>query len=117
MSSKLPAPPATATVTSLPTTRAATIVSASDWVGLTLPGMMEEPGSLAGIRISPMPQRGPLASQRTSLAILLSAPAAVLSAPETATSPSLPAIEAKRFGASVNASPVRSASAAAIFRA
>ena len=36
----------------------------------------------------------------------------VLSAPETATSPSLPAIEAKRSGTSANARPVRSTTAA-----
>ena len=28
-------------------------------VGFTLPGMMEEPGSLSGMKISPMPLRGP----------------------------------------------------------
>ena len=58
-----------------------TITIASHWVGLTLPGMIDEPGSLAGIVISPMPQRGPLASQRTSFAILVSAQASVLSEP------------------------------------
>ena len=113
----MPEPPATVTVTSLPMTRVATIVNASDWVGLTFPGMIEEPGSLAGMRISPMPQRGPLASQRTSLAILFRAPAAVLSAPDTATSPSLPAIEAKRLGASTKAMPVRREISSTIFSA
>ena len=61
------------TATSLPMTWRATIVIASHWVGFTLPGMIELPGSFSGIRISPMPQRGPLASQRTSLAIFMSA--------------------------------------------
>ena len=117
MSSKFPEAPATDTVNPLPMTRHATIVSASDWVGLTLPGMIEEPGSFAGIRISPIPQRGPLASQRTSFAILLRAPAALWSAPDIATTPSLPAMEAKRLGASAKGSPVRSPSAATIFRA
>ena len=32
---------------------------ASAWVGLTLPGMIEEPGSFSGSEISPMPERGP----------------------------------------------------------
>jgi hypothetical protein len=36
-----------------------TIVIASHCVGLTFPGMMEEPGSLAGKASSPKPQRGP----------------------------------------------------------
>ena len=45
---------------------------ASDCVGFTLPGMMELPGSFSGMVISPMPQRGPEASHRTSLAILFS---------------------------------------------
>jgi ABC-type iron transport system FetAB permease component len=39
----------------------ATMVTASHWVGFTLPGMMELPGSFSGMLISPMPQRGPLA--------------------------------------------------------
>ncbi len=67
--------------TSLPMTWAASMVIASDWVGFTLPGMIELPGSFSGIVISPMPQRGPEASQRTSLAILLSEAATVLRAP------------------------------------
>ena len=32
----------------LPMTCAATMVTASHWVGLTLPGMIEEPGSFSG---------------------------------------------------------------------
>ena len=63
------------TATSLPITCAASIVSASHCVGLTLPGMIELPGSFSGIVISPKPERGPLASQRTSFAIFVSAPA------------------------------------------
>jgi hypothetical protein len=54
---------------------------ASHCVGFTLPGMMELPGSFSGMVSSPMPQRGPLASQRTSLAIFMSARPACLSAP------------------------------------
>jgi hypothetical protein len=45
--------------TSLPITCAQTMVIASHWVGLTLPGMIELPGSFSGIRSSPSPQRGP----------------------------------------------------------
>jgi len=59
-----------ATVASLPTTRATTIVRLSTITGFTLPGMIELPGWSSGIRISPMPQRGPEASQRMLLATL-----------------------------------------------
>jgi hypothetical protein len=80
-SSKLPDAPPMPTATSLPMTCAHTIVSASDWVGLTLPGIMELPGSFSGIVISPSPERGPEASHRTSLAIFMSEVASVRSAP------------------------------------
>ena len=50
----------------------ATIVIASLCVGFTLPGMIELPGSFSGRLNSPSPQRGPLASQRMSLAIFIS---------------------------------------------
>jgi hypothetical protein len=50
-------------------TCAQTMVTASHCVGLTFPGMMELPGSLAGRDSSPMPQRGPLASMRRLLAM------------------------------------------------
>jgi hypothetical protein len=43
----------------LPMTRAQTIVSASHCVGLTLPGIIDDPGSFSGSAISPRPQRGP----------------------------------------------------------
>ena len=43
---------------------------ASAWVGLTLPGMIDEPGSLAGSTSSRRPVRGPDPSQRMSLANL-----------------------------------------------
>jgi len=70
LSSKLPWLPAKATAESLPMTWMAIMTMASHWVGLTLPGMIELPGSFSGMRSSPMPERGPLASQRTSFAIL-----------------------------------------------
>jgi hypothetical protein len=47
-----------------------TIVIASDWVGLILPGMMDEPGSFSGIFNSPIPALGPIEYMRTSLASL-----------------------------------------------
>ena len=81
LSSKLPDAPPMPTATSLPITCAQTMVSASHCVGFTLPGMMELPGSFSGIVISPIPQRGPTASQRTSLAIFMSDAGEPLSAP------------------------------------
>lgn len=68
-SSKCPFDPATVVATWFPMTCAHTMVSASHWVGLTLPGMMEEPGSFSGRRSSPRPHRGPLPRRRMSLAI------------------------------------------------
>ena len=47
-SSKLPWLPAKATAESSPSTWMAIITIASHWVGLTLPGMIEEPGSFWG---------------------------------------------------------------------
>ncbi len=77
--------------TSLPITWQHSMIIASDWVGLTLPGMMELPGSFSGILSSPMPQRGPEASQRISLAIFIKDAARVFSAPWQNTSASLAA--------------------------
>lgn len=48
---------AKATVASLPNTCTHTMVSASHWVGLTLPGMMGELGSFSEMINSPMPQQ------------------------------------------------------------
>ena len=48
------------------------MVRLSHWVGLTLPGMIELPGSFSGSLSSPRPQRGPEPSRRMSLAILVS---------------------------------------------
>ena len=56
--------------------------------GLTLPGMMEDPGWTAGSRSSPRPARGPEPIQRMSLAIFISAVAYVRSAPEAKASAS-----------------------------
>jgi len=60
---------------------AQSMVIASLWVGFTLPGMIELPGSFSGILISPRPERGPDASQRTSFAIFIRETASVFSAP------------------------------------
>src|SRR5437660_12714476 len=71
LSSKFPWLPANATALSSPITWMQTITIASCWVGLTLRGMIVEPGSFSGNRISPRPQRGPDASQRVTLAIYI----------------------------------------------
>ena len=105
-SSKLPWEAAKPMAASLPITCTATIVTASHWVGLTLPGMMELPGSLAGMVISPKPRRGPLASQRTSLAIFIMFAASALTAPWAKTTASLPDKARNLFGSVTKGSPV-----------
>ncbi|KOT09756.1 hypothetical protein DM56_2278 [Burkholderia mallei] len=105
-SSKLPLAPPKFTATSLPNTWQHSIVTASDCVGLTLPGMIELPGSFSGIDSSPSPQRGPLASQRMSFAIFIRLAATVFSAPCANTSASAAAITSNLFGALTNGRPV-----------
>src|SRR6185503_18246253 len=97
---------AKAMVASLPMTWAATWSAISLMTGLTLPGIMEEPGWVAGMEISPMPHLGPLASQRMSLAILVREMAMVLSWPDASTTPSLAAWDSKWFLASMKPMPV-----------
>ena len=57
------------------------MVKASHCVGFTFPGMIELPGSLAGIIISPIPDLGPDAIIRISLAILFKDTAICFKAP------------------------------------
>ena len=71
LSSKLPCAPAKATALSSAMTWMQTMIMASHCVGLTFPGMIDEPGSFSGRTSSPRPQRGPEASQRMSLAIFI----------------------------------------------
>ena len=78
-------------------------------MGLTLPGMMLEPGSLAGRESSPKPQRGPDPSHLTSFAIFIREAARVFRAPEAATSASWAANWANLFSALTNPRPVFSA--------
>jgi hypothetical protein len=111
----LPDASPTVTATSLPKTCAQTMVSASACVGLTLPGMIEEPGSFSGIRISAMPVRGPEASHRTSLAIFINAAARVLIAPWAFRSASCAARASNLLGAETNGSFVSFAISAATF--
>jgi hypothetical protein len=97
----------------LPNTWQHSIVIASLCVGFTLPGMIDEPGSFSGMLSSPMPLRGPLASQRTSLAIFIRLAASVLSAPCACTSASAAAITSNLLCAVTSGNPVRRASSAA----
>ncbi len=106
-SSKLPEAPPSAVATSFPITCAQTMVIASDCVGFTFPGMIELPGSFSGIVISPIPQRGPDASQRTSLAIFIRDTASVRIAAERWTSASCAASASNLLGAVTKGSPVR----------
>ena len=68
-------------------------------MGFTFPGMIELPGSFSGIVISPSPERGPDASQRTSLAIFMRPTASVFSAPWAETSASCAARASNGFSA------------------
>jgi len=61
------------------------MVSASHWVGFTLPGMIDEPGSFAGKMSSCSPARGPAEISRMSFAILKSETARVRSVAERCT--------------------------------
>ena len=81
LSWKLPWDAAIPTAASFPMTCTATMVTASHWVGLTLPGMMELPGSFSGMKISPRPHLGPLESHLMSLAIFIMSAASALRAP------------------------------------
>src|SRR5207253_757790 len=94
--------PATAMVVSFPMTWQHTMVMASDWVGLTLPGMIEDPGSFSGNTNSPRPLRGPDPSRRMSLAIFISDTASVVRAPCENTRASCAARAANLFVAEVN---------------
>ena len=71
--------------------------------------MIEEPGSFSGMVSSPRPQRGPEASQRTSLAIFISEAARVFSAPLAKTISSCAERAANLLGCERNGSPVSSA--------
>ena len=77
-----PASAARDTVRSFPMARKQTWFTTSGMTGLTLPGMMLEPGCMAGRLISWSPQRGPEASRRRSLQILESLMARLLSTDE-----------------------------------
>jgi hypothetical protein len=80
--SSCPASAAMVMVRSLPMISKQTWFTTSGMTGLTLPGMMEEPGCMAGSRISCRPQRGPDESRRRSLQILESLTATRFNTPD-----------------------------------
>ena len=110
LSSKFPPWPARAMVASLPMTWAATIMALSAMTGLTLPGMMEEPGWTSGSAISARLARGPAPSQRMSLAIFMRLTATVFRAPLAKTVPSIALWAWKWFSVSRTSTPKRSPS-------
>src|SRR5260370_15324607 len=80
------------------------MVTASHCVGLTLPGMIDEPGSFSGRINSPRPERGPDPNRRISFAILNRPVATQLIAPCANTSASLEASASNLLAALVKGS-------------
>ena len=70
---------------------------------------MDEPGSLSGIIISPIPLRGPELNIRISLPTFMKATAARFNAPDNSTIASCAARASNLFGAVTNGKPVSSA--------
>ena len=91
------------------------MVIASHCVGFTFPGMIELPGSLAGITISPIPDLGPEESNRMSFAILFKETANCFKAPCDSTTASCAAKASNLFSAVINGSLVNSAMCLATF--
>ncbi len=106
LSSKLPDAPLQAIEASLPMTREQTMSTASGMTGLTLPGMIDEPGCRSGMLSSPSPVFGPDPIQRRSLQIFVRLTAIVRRAPDVSTSASRLACASKWLRASVMGSSV-----------
>ena len=85
------------------------MVKASGCVGFTLPGIMDEPGSLSGMMSSPIPERGPELSIRMSLPIFINDTAARFKAPDSSTIASCAASDSNLLGAVMKGRPVNSA--------
>ena len=79
---------------------------ASDWVGFTFPGIILDPGSLAGRDSSPNPHLGPEPSHLMSFAIFISDAANVFRVPDAATNASWAASCANLLSALTNGKPV-----------
>ncbi len=92
----------------MPITRAHTMSVASGTTGLTLPGMIDEPGCRSGMCSSPRPVFGPEPIHRRSLLIFVSETAIVRRAPDASTRPSRLACASKWSFASVIGSSVSS---------
>src|SRR5450759_4510340 len=88
------------------------MVTDSTMTGLTLPGMIDEPGCTAGISSSARLARGPLPISRMSPAILYSDTATLRRAPLADTTLSSVACDWKWLSLSAKATPVASASRA-----
>ena len=86
----------------LPITLTQTIVTASDWVGLTLPGIIDEPGSFEGKINSPYPALGPDPKNLISFAIFIKQTAVVFNVPEKLTISSWAASAANLLVAGLN---------------
>ena len=93
------------------------MVIASDCVGLTLPGIIELPGSFAGSMSSPMLHRGPDPSHRISLAIFISEQASVFMTPLASTIASCAASASNLLGAVIKSLLVSKAIFSATFTA
>ena len=79
---------------------------ASHCVGFTFPGMIELPGSFEGIISSPIPDRGPDAIIRISLAILFRETAICFNAEWEPTTASWAAKASNLFGADIKGNSV-----------
>ena len=90
-----PAAPDKVMVASLPITLAVSCIMLSHITGLTLPGMIDEPGCRSGRMTSKKPQRGPEPNQRMLLAMLNKLMAMVLICPWDSTKPSRWALASK----------------------
>ena len=86
------------------------MMDASQMTGLTLPGMIEEPGCRSGMAISPRPVLGPEPIQRRSLLIFMKEIAMLRSWLEASIRPSRLAWASKWSRASVSGRPVSAAS-------
>ena len=85
-----------------------TIVAASHCVGLTFPGIIDDPGSLAGNIISPIPLLGPEDNILMSFAIFMKETAHPFKAADAFTIASLAARASNLFFADLNLYPVMS---------
>ena len=95
--SKWPWEPAIVIPLWFPITLTQTIVTASHWVGLIFPGIIEEPGSFSGKISSPYPALGPDPKNLISLAIFIKQTAVVFIVPEKFTIASCAANAANLF--------------------